>query len=886
MTNEHGDLQATARRLRWPVRLTHLGLLSERLTRAFWPLWSLVFVAFSAIMLGLHEVLTVELTWVTLVLYPLALLVALVMGLRRFRWPTLAEAMARVDRTLPGRPIAALADTQAIGAADAASVQVWQAHVARMAQRVSAARPVAPDLRISDRDPYALRYLAVLALAVGLLFGSILKVTTVEAALPGRGVNLATGPSWEGWAEPPAYTGKPSLYLNDIKAGRLRVPKGSRITLRLYGEVGDLTIAENVSGRIADTTSPAEPSQSFDVVQPGTITIDGTGGAKWDVVMEPDNAPTVQLSAQMERTVAGEMRQPFIARDDYGVVSGKARITLDLASADRRYGRVLDPEPREPIVLDLPMPISGSRTSFEETLVENLSKHAWSGLPVDLILSVQDDLEQTGDSAVIKIDLPGRRFFNPLANAIIEQRSDLLWSRQNTQRTAGLLRAVSYKPEGFISNNTAYLKLRVTLRRMETLMRVGKFDAAARDETAEALWDVALSFEDGRLTDALERLRRAQDRLAEAMRQGASDQEIAELMQDLRDAMQDYMRQLAQENDQQNQDQQLSQNQQEITGDQLEEMLKRLQELMEQGRMAEAQALLDQLRQMMENMQVTQGQQGQGQQGPGEQAMQGLQETLRNQQGLSDEAFRDLQEQFNPGAQAGQSDQNQGRNGSQGQGQQHEGQGQGQGQSQGEGQGQNQGQRQGQNQGQNQGQGGGQQPNGQNGEPGGLAQSLADRQQALRGELGRQAQNLPGAGTPEGDAARDALGRAGRAMDGAEEALRGDDLPGALDKQAQAMEALREGMRNLGEAMAQNQQNGDRPGEQGLANGQDSPGARDPLGREAGATGRVGSDENLLQGEDVYRRAEELLDEIRRRSGEQGRPEIERDYLKRLLDRF
>ena len=38
-------------------------------------------------------------------------------------------------------------------------------------------------------------------------------------------------------------------------------------------------------------------------------------------------------------------------------------------------------------------------------------------------------------------------------------------------------------------------------------------------------------------------------------------------------------------------------------------------------------------------------------------------------------------------------------------------------------------------------------------------QSLADRQQALRNELNRQAQNLPGAGTPEGDAARENLGR-------------------------------------------------------------------------------------------------------------------------------
>ena len=36
----------------------------------------------------------------------------------------------------------------------------------------------------------------------------------------------------------------------------------------------------------------------------------------------------------------------------------------------------------------------------------------------------------------------------------------------------------------------------------------------------------------------------------------------------------------------------------------------------------------------------------------------------------------------------------------------------------------------------------------------------------------------------------------------------------------------------------------------------------------------------------VYRRARELLDEIRRRSGEQQRPTEELDYLRRLLERF
>ena len=60
----------------------------------------------------------------------------------------------------------------------------------------------------------------------------------------------------------------------------------------------------------------------------------------------------------------------------------------------------------------------------------------------------------------------------------------------------------------------------------------------------------------------------------------------------------------------------------------------------------------------------------------------------------------------------------------------------------------------------------------------------------------------------------------------------------------------------------------------------------DPLGREPGSNGQVGTDEELLQGEDVYRRARDLLDEIRRRSGDQSRTAEELEYLRRLLERF
>ena len=61
---------------------------------------------------------------------------------------------------------------------------------------------------------------------------------------------------------------------------------------------------------------------------------------------------------------------------------------------------------------------------------------------------------------------------------------------------------------------------------------------------------------------------------------------------------------------------------------------------------------------------------------------------------------------------------------------------------------------------------------------------------------------------------------------------------------------------------------------------------RDPLGRPIGSRGSIGSNEHMLPEGDSAARARALLDEIRRRVGEQRRPQLELDYLRRLLDLF
>jgi len=375
---------------------------------------------------------------------------------------------------------------------------------------------------------------------------------------------------------------------------------------------------------------------------------------------------------------------------------------------------------------------------------------------------------------------------------------------------------VTYKPEGFIRNEKAYLRLRVLVGDLDR--HVADLTPEQRDTMAEELWQISLMVEDGDLADALERLKRAQDRVEQAIKNGASPAEIDALMKEMQDALNDYMQKQAEQNGK-DPDAQTSQNGQTMTmtQDQLQQMMDKLQQLMKEGKTAEAQQLMEQLRDFMNNMKVTQGDgQGSGQGKPGDQAMKDLNQTLRDQQGLSDDSFRDLQ----------------------------------------------------------------------SGEPGD-GQALADRQRDLQRRLDQMQKGgkLPGAGDPQGQEGRRQLDQAGRAMKDAEEALRQGDLGGALDKQAEALDALRGGIRNLGEAQANAEQKDGT--QQGQAATKEAPeGQRDPLGRESGNSARYGTDKSLMQGNDVYRRAQDLLDEIRKRAGEQARPEGERSYLKRLLDLF
>lgn len=140
-----------------------------------------------------------------------------------------------------------------------------------------------------------------------------------------------------------------------------------------------------------------------------------------------------------------------------------------------------------------------------------------------------------------------------------------------------------------------------------------------------------------------------------------------------------------------------------------------------------------------------------------------------------------------------------------------------------------------------------------------LRQELAD----LMAEMGAQG-TLP-----------ESLGAAEQAMGAATEALEGGRPGAAADPQGRAVAALRG-------AMAETVQRMMARGMEIMRMGGSAGGGQDPLGRPRGAPMTDGP----LPDTDALQRAREILDELRRRAGDRQRPELERDYLERLMDFF
>lgn len=165
--------------------------------------------------------------------------------------------------------------------------------------------------------------------------------------------------------------------------------------------------------------------------------------------------------------------------------------------------------------------------------------------------------------------------------------------------------------------------------------------------------------------------------------------------------------------------------------------------------------------------------------------------------------------------------------------------------------------------------------------PDGNAGDQSNEQQALddlqrqQSELSRRFEDLMSGLSKQGgaDQGKDGLEGAGRAMRQAGRDLGAGNAESAVGNQGAALDALRRGAREMMRSQGQ--------GTAGIREG-----GTDPLGRPTGRRGPDFGGDTKVPGEIEVQRARRLLEELRRRYSDPGRPALELDYLRRLIAPF
>ncbi|MEZ5840393.1 MAG: TIGR02302 family protein [Hyphomicrobiales bacterium] len=754
--------------------------------------------------------------------------IAAALPLSRLRWPDRAAALARLERVngLADRPLATLEDSLS-NDADRGTRALWQAHRRRLVARLGNLSAGTPSPRADRRDPYSLRALLLLLLVAAAAHAGDARLQLLASAF--RPPAIATPPDLriDAWLNPPAYTGRPpQLLAAEAAAPPLTVPEGSLVVVRMPAAAGLALVVETEAGR-----KSAEP-------------------------VSPDAANSANGQAA---SALLEYRLP-LATASRLTVEGKGNTLRDWTFA------VEDDADPTIEVLDQPAATASGALSLKYRLADDYGVVAATALFEQPKADGKGDARPLYGAPDFPLRLPQARVrdgraetvrnltAHPWAGATAimtlvardeagqEGKSDRVRMTLPGRRFGNPLSRAIIEQRRWLALD-ANAAPRVADALAAVMIAPERFmpdrnvylglvvahrrllDAASDDDlrgVVDLLWEIALSIEDGRLSLEAEAVRAAADKLMEALENGASDEEISRLTDELRAALAKFMQALAERQPDANAP--LDRDAMTITPQDLDRMLGELENLAKSGARDAARQMLSELQRMMENLET--GNSGQSDPVAGEmnKAMEELADMIRRQQQLMDETF-----QFDQGRKVPGDSSNDGETG---------------------GPGAEELRRQ--------------------------FNDIARQQHQLQQALENLAKGLESLG----DGKNEALDRAGREMGEAARNLgRGFSGP-ALGNQGEALRNLREGAESLAEQMAERQRAG-RGGRCGRSGGRE-----DPLGRPDRTFGPQFGDSVKVPDEIDAARARQILEEIRRRLGEAARPDLERDYLERLLRRY
>ena len=860
--------------------LARLSLMWERAWPALWPATGLGGVFLTLAFFDILPELPIWLHGFVLAAIVIGILYALYLGIKSLALPGVTAARRRIESKsgLIHRPLSMLRDQLATGKNDPQSRALWQLHRLRTIEKIRGLRVGLPSPKLAHHDPLALRgaLLVLLIIGITIAWGDGFN-RIARALMPGVGSALNGPAVVDIWITPPAHTRLAPIFLNagkqkpdvrkkskpapllisggsqkdafSTKGGpqRVSIPEGSTILAQLAGGWGTPRIVlgtiDALFKPVADgtykVTRKIAPGNRADKTRL-TIRQGGSEIASWPVRIIPDQSPIIRFADDPGQSGRGALSIKIEGSDDYGIAKAKLyirrlRIGLekdeDTNKDTNKDGKDQKPEP-ETIDPETEAALKKLNAPHELalTLASNaraISETSFHDLTAHPWAGLEVSLQ------IIARDGANQPGATDSLTTVLPER----YFRHPVARALVLLRKrLIFDPRSREDVVDEFIKLAtipgsfgddtVTFLAIQSMARTLVYDPglAVLSEIQKLMWDTALHLEDGKLSMAERRLREIQKKLMEALKKKAGNAEIQKLMRELQQAMAEFLKEMMKGmKNLPNMAQPFNNpNAQSLTPRDLQRLLDRAKELAMTGNLDAARQLLSMLRKMLENLRSGKFAQGRG-----------------GKQGKAWKMLRELQDMMKRQQELMDETHRQSRKGKP--------------------------------------------PSANNG---------AKRQDRLRDQLGKLLRKF-------GEMTRKiprSLGDAELSMREALEALRKNKPGQAVPPQGRALENMRKGLGEMaqqlmrqfgkGRGRGRGQGRGRGRGRGFSQRGGNLPFSHDPLGRPMPNAGMSAGDDVEIPGISDTQRAREILEELRRRAGEIGRPDAEMEYLERLLKRF
>lgn len=586
--------------------LTGAVLTFENAVTAFWrvALWNILFIGLW--LLQIPAVAGKTGTIGSLLLYALGMLWFLWRDGSRFHFPKRHEIDKRleINSQLDHRPLTALHDKLANPDEQEART-LWARSKSRALATVYKLKTPWPRPLLATQDPLALRVLAVLVVVIGIIVaGPAWKERIHLGFNPFYGsMERKVDKSIMVWITAPDYTGQAQIILE----GRgqhdkvIAIPDESKIKIQATRGIGSPYVVigdQRMDMKRADEknwslefafTSTYEVSERIEIRQMGFER------ASIPFTFIPDQPPSIALVEEPQTIDKGQMQLSLKVRDDYSVDDLIMHMRLDDSMKDEALGADVE---------DIRAVVSPPDVEMELKPVYDLAWHPWAGLPVVIAFTAVDHKKQIAELPPLHVTLPERTFQNPTARKLISLRKRLIRTPEAAAaNVAQDLFDIMVAPSSYNGHPIVFLSLKT----MSSRLVYDPSITSIRQIIAQ-LWDTAIQIEDGNLAIAARDMRNAQRHLEKTLNNPhATQEEINRALDEFREAMAKYFQEMIGEMQKQMADGQVMEVPPEMLAGVLnpEDLQNFLDELTAQamaGNKDAARELLSKLQQMMDSM--------------------------------------------------------------------------------------------------------------------------------------------------------------------------------------------------------------------------------------------------------------------------------------------